>query len=104
MLAEARLLENQKDDLRSQFRAINARLRGLSQEGDELRARLGFNLQGKFGPTNEALIRFGFEPRRVTRRRSKAEIEAEKAKEAALKAAAETKAPAGEATPTGTEN
>src|SRR5687768_13976631 len=89
LLAEARALENRKDEMRSEVRVINARLRVLSKEGDALRSRLGFNLQGKFGSTSEALIRFGFEPRRIPRRRSKVEIEAEKAKAAAASSAAE---------------
>jgi hypothetical protein len=109
LLTEARALENRKDEMRSEVRTINARLRALSRQGDELRSRVGFNLKGKFGVTSETLIRFGFEPKRIPRRRSKVEIAAEKAKEeaekaaAAAKAAVETKAPAGVATPTGVE-
>ena len=103
LLTEARTLENRKDDLRSQVRVINARLRVLSRDGDTLRSRVGSNLQGKFGTTSETLIRFGFEPRRFPRRRTNREIELEKAAEEAAARSSETKAPAEAATPTGTE-
>ena len=82
--------------------AINAQLRVLSKDGDGLRTRLGANLQGKFGFTSETLIRYGFEPRRFTRRRTKREIELEEAAQAAAQSP-ETQVPAGAATPTGTE-
>jgi hypothetical protein len=106
LLGEVRTLENQKDDLRSQVRGINARLRSLAREGDGLRSRLGANIHGKFGSTSETLIRFGFEPVRFTRRRSKRELELERAAQAAAEAAAQaaqTQVPAEAATPAGTK-
>ena len=102
LLGEVRTLENQKDDLRSQVRVINARLASLAREGDGLRSRLGANIQGKFGRASETVIRFGFEPRRFPRRRSKRELELERAAQAAAEAA-ETQVPAGAATPAGTK-
>jgi hypothetical protein len=102
LLGEVRTLENQKDDLRSQVRGINARLRSLARDGDGLRSRLGANIQGKFGSASETLIRFGFEPLRFTRRRSKRELELERAVQAAAEAA-QTQVPAGAATPAGTK-
>jgi hypothetical protein len=106
LLGEARALENRKDELRSQVRAINAQLLALARNGDGVRSRVGSNLHGKFGTTSEELIRYGFEPRRVTRRRSKREIELERAAQAVAEAAtdaAQTQVPAEAATPAGTE-
>jgi hypothetical protein len=72
-LAEARVLEGRVEDLRSQFRAVTARMRKLATEGDTIRGRIGANLQGRYGFTSEALIRYGVTPRRPPRRRSKKE-------------------------------
>ncbi len=104
LLDEARTLENRKDEMRSELRGINVRLRVLAREGDRLRSRMGSNLQGKFGTTSETLIRFGFEPRRIPRRRSKRELELERAaQQAAAAESPETQVPAEAATPAGTE-
>ena len=72
-LAEARVLEGRVEDLRSQFRAVTARMRKLAAEGDTIRGRIGANLQGRYGFTSETLIRYGVTPRRPPRRRSKKE-------------------------------
>jgi hypothetical protein len=42
------------------------------REGESLRSRLGANLRGKYGYTSEMLIKFGFRPFRITRRRKSA--------------------------------
>ena len=70
-IAEARTVQNQLEDLRSQFRAQTARVRKLAIEGDSLRARIGASLRSKHGFTSEALIKYGFKPLRVPRRRPK---------------------------------
>ncbi|HEY0783708.1 MAG TPA: hypothetical protein VGE98_14715 [Thermoanaerobaculia bacterium] len=71
LLAQARALESQQEDLRSQARKATATLRDLGKQGDTVRARLGANLRGKFGFTDETLIKFGFKPRPIVRRKSK---------------------------------
>ncbi len=73
LLAQVRALQDRSEDYRAQVREINTELTKLAQDGDKLRRRLGANLQAKFGFTSESLIRYGFKPQRVTRRRSKAE-------------------------------
>ena len=72
-LAEARVLEGRVEELRSQFRAVTARMRKLATEGDTVRGRIGANLQGRYGFGSEELIRFAVAPRRPPRRRSKKE-------------------------------
>ena len=68
MVLEARTLESQQEALRGQAREISSQLRELAKEGEKLRARLRSHLQAKFGPTSEALRKFGFVPRRTPRR------------------------------------
>lgn len=82
MLTEARGLESRLEDLRGQSRVLNAQLRELVKTGERLRARLGANLQAKFGFTSESLVKFGFRPRRINRRRPAAEKPPEGAKSA----------------------
>ena len=69
LLTEARGLESRLEDLRGQGRVLSAQLRDVVKAGEKLRARLGANLQAKFGFTSEALVKFGFRPRRINRRR-----------------------------------
>ena len=71
LLTQARALESQQQDLRSQARKATSTLKSLGQQGDAVRSRLGANLRGKFGFTDEALIKFGFKPRAIVRRKSK---------------------------------
>lgn len=71
MLGQARDLEGQQEDLRGQARELNAQLRELTKQGEKVRSRLGASLQGKFGFTSEALVKFGFKPRPQTVRRKK---------------------------------
>jgi hypothetical protein len=66
---EADLLLSRGEDLRSQARENTNRLREVVKEGDALRRRMGATLQGKYGFTSEKLIKFGFKPRVVNRRR-----------------------------------
>ena len=68
MVVEARALESQQEALRGQAREINSKLKELAKEGERLRSRLRAHLQAKFGPTSEALRKFGFAPRRTPRR------------------------------------
>lgn len=68
MIAEARTLESQQEALRGQAREISAQLQELAKNGDKLRSRLRSHLQAKYGPTSEALLKFGFRPRRTPRR------------------------------------
>ena len=68
MLTQVRDLESKQEDLRGQAREINAKLRDLTSAGEKLRSRLGANLNGKLGFTSEALVKFGFKPRRTPRR------------------------------------
>ena len=68
-LTDARALEVRQEDLRGQAREINAELRRITREGEKVRTRLRLHLQAKFGATNEAVVKFGFRPARVPRRR-----------------------------------
>jgi hypothetical protein len=68
MLAQVRDLGSQQEGLRGQVRELNAKLRDLTKAGEKLRSRLGASLQGKLGFTSEALVKFGFKPRRLPRR------------------------------------
>jgi hypothetical protein len=73
LLTEARSLEVKQEGARGESRKMNARLRAISIEGDTLRSRIGAKLQGEYGFRSEELIRFGFKPRQVPRRRAKTE-------------------------------
>ena len=48
--------------------ALEAFYRKLARDGEKLRSRLGAHLQAKFGFTSEALVKFGFKPRRIPHR------------------------------------
>lgn len=67
-VAEARELESRQEALRGQAREISGELKALAKEGEKLRSRLRAHLQAKYGPTSEALRKFGFAPRRTPRR------------------------------------
>jgi predicted secreted protein len=69
LLGQVRVLESQQEDLRSQARVITARIRELAEAGEKVRARMRANLNGKYGFTSEALVKFGFRPRPINRRR-----------------------------------
>jgi hypothetical protein len=70
---EARGLLSRGEDLRSQLRENTARLREVTKQGDVVRRRVGAILRGKLGFTSEKLIKFGFKPAVVNRRRKAAE-------------------------------
>ncbi|HYO12628.1 MAG TPA: hypothetical protein VE685_05495 [Thermoanaerobaculia bacterium] len=70
MLSQGRELESRIDALRGQWREVAAELRLLTAEGEKLRARLGAHLKAKYGFTSETLVRYGFRPLVVTRRRA----------------------------------
>ena len=69
LLAEARSLEVSQEDLRGQAREISARLKEITKDGERVRSRLRLHLQAKYGVTSESLLKFGFRPLRVPRRR-----------------------------------
>lgn len=71
LLAQARVLQNQQEHFRAQAREATAQLEAIAGQGDKVRGRMGALLQGKLGFSNDALIRFGFKPRRTPRRKSK---------------------------------
>ncbi len=74
MLAEARAFQDRQDHFRAQSQELTTKLTDLARRGDDLRSRLGANLQGKVGFRNEELIRYGFKPRKLpTRRRQPAQ-------------------------------
>ncbi len=73
-LAKARALESLQESLRSEAQATSKTLREVVSEGEKLRARLGAGLRAKYGFTSETLIKFGFRPRRIPRRK-KQEVE-----------------------------
>ena len=83
--AEARVLISRGDDLRAQARENTRKLRELVQEGEKIRARVGLNLQARYGIFNEKLVKFGFQPRREARRKADSAegTKASQAKEAA---------------------
>src|SRR5262249_61914200 len=68
-LEQARAMESQQEDLRSQARRITAELQKLLSEGDKVRSRLGANLKGKFGFTDKTLGKFGFKARSTVARK-----------------------------------
>ena len=68
LLGQVRALESQQEDLRSQARAITARIRELARTGEKVRARMRANLNGKYGFTSETLVKYGFRPRPINRR------------------------------------
>ncbi len=69
LLTQARTLESQQEAIRGQAREVTAQLKELAKSGEKLRSRLRAHLQAKFGPTSEALLKFGFRPRRTPRRK-----------------------------------
>ena len=52
----------------AQARAITARLRALAKRADHLRGRIGASLRGKHGFDSTELIRYGFKPRKLTKK------------------------------------
>ena len=69
LIVEARALESQQEAIRGQAREVTAQLQELAKNGEKLRSRLRAHLQARFGPTSESLLKFGFRPRRVPRRK-----------------------------------
>ncbi|HYO13595.1 MAG TPA: hypothetical protein VE685_10415 [Thermoanaerobaculia bacterium] len=69
MLGQGRELESRINALRGQWREVAAELRTLTAQGERLRARLGAHLKAKYGFTSEALVRYGFRPLAINRRR-----------------------------------
>lgn len=81
---DARAGLSRGDDLRSQWRENTSAVQAIVTQGDRVRSRMGATLQGKYGFTSEKLIKFGFNPRPVNRRRrTTAKAPAAKAQETA---------------------
>lgn len=70
MLSQGRELESRLDALNGQWREVAAELRALTDQGEKLRARLGAHLKAKYGFTSETLVRYGFRPMSINRRRA----------------------------------
>lgn len=69
MLTQGRELESRLEALRGQSQEMVAELRVLTNQGERMRARLGAHLKAKYGFTSESLVRYGFRPLRINRRR-----------------------------------
>lgn len=90
LLGQVRALESQQEDLRAQARVITARIRELARAGEKVRARMRANLHAKHGFTSETLVKYGFKPRPVNRRRKVVVVQStEQAKTPASPASAE---------------
>jgi hypothetical protein len=70
LLLQARALETQREDLRSQASVASGELVKALSEGDKIRARMGSTLKGKFGFTDATLRKYGFKPVAIRRRKS----------------------------------
>jgi hypothetical protein len=69
MLEDVRSLESRQEDLRSQARDVTKQIKEAAQQGEKIRSRLGSTLKGKFGSDGEALVKYGFKPRQLSRRK-----------------------------------
>jgi hypothetical protein len=69
LLAQARALETQQENLRSQARKSNDQLTKILIAGDKIRSRLGSTLKGKLGFTDQALVKYGLKPLPEARKR-----------------------------------
>lgn len=88
MLARGRELESRLEALRGEAREVGAELKELTKQGEKLRARLGAHLKAKYGFTSESLVRYGFRPLRIPRRRPAAKPPEEPVEEGSKKQAA----------------
>src|SRR5437016_11528346 len=70
LLLQARALETQREDLRSQASVASSQLVKALVEGDKIRARMGSNLKGKLGFTDAILGKYGFKPVAIRKRKS----------------------------------
>ena len=62
LLPQARSLQTQREDLRSQASVLSKSLEKVLKEGDQIRARIVSTLKGKFGFTDATLGRYGIKP------------------------------------------
>ncbi len=74
----------------AQARMITARLRALAKRADHVRGRIGASLRGKYGFDSTELIRYGFKPRKLTK---KDHVDRELEDERKARTAEETDAP-----------
>jgi hypothetical protein len=72
LLVEARGVQVRYEHYRAQAREAKAELARLAREGDRVRGILGAGLRAEFGFTSESLLRYGYKPNQVNRRRPKA--------------------------------
>jgi hypothetical protein len=70
LLSQARALQTQREDLRSQASALSKSLEKVLKEGDQIRARMGATLKGKFGFTDVTLGKYGIKPFAGRRRKN----------------------------------
>lgn len=58
----------QREALAAQARQLSSEMAEVSRQGDQVRGKIRAILNGKLGFTDDRLVRYGFEPRRVPRR------------------------------------
>jgi hypothetical protein len=68
LMAQARFLQTQQEEMRSQTRSSSDQLKKVLIEGDKLRSRLGSTLRGKLGFADAKLVKYGFKPLRRRRK------------------------------------
>jgi len=56
-----------RDELRTQIREANQRLRQALAEGEDAASRMRLYVKGVFGPRSEKLVRYGIKPRKLRR-------------------------------------
>jgi len=69
LLPQARALQTQREDLRSQASVLSKNHDKVLKEGDHVRARMVSALKGKFGFTDAALGKYGIKPSAGRRRK-----------------------------------
>jgi len=62
LLPQARTLQTQREDLRSQAAVLSKQHLEALDEGDKIRARMGSALKAKFGFSDAILSKYGFRP------------------------------------------
>ncbi len=72
LLAEARSLDQEQQDLRGRLQDTVKRRREVERRGRDLRTRLAAQLRGALGFDNDTLLGFGVPPRRPARRKKAA--------------------------------
>lgn len=78
LIAELKGLDSQQMALKGRLQEIIHQRQNAERRGQTLRSRIGAQLQGKLGFTNENLVSFGINPRKAGRRRRPAQPTEEK--------------------------